>query len=352
MTDFMNGYPMLYYLFLAIFPLLFVIPFALMAVYAERKVSAYMQNRIGPNRTGPLGLLQTTADILKLLQKEDMRPGHSDRFLTSASPIVVFLGSYLIYAALPFNSILTGATLDLGLLFLLSVSGIVVIGILVAGWSSDNKYSLLGALRSAAQIISYEIPSVMVVMILFVITQSLSLTEISEKQTANIFNWYILGGPDLTWKKFIFIPIMIISAVILFISTLAEVNRTPFDLPEAESELVAGFHTEFSGIKFALFFLAEYANMFAVSALIATVFFGGYQSPFGYLGDALNLSWLVPAEQFFWFTIKALGLVFVQMWLRWTLPRLRIDQLMSLCWKYLIPIALFLFVLVTFITMI
>jgi NADH-quinone oxidoreductase subunit H len=145
---------------------------------------------------------------------------------------------------------------------------------------------------------------------------------------------------------------MIISAVILFISTLAEVNRTPFDLPEAESELVAGFHTEFSGIKFALFFLAEYANMFAVSALIATVFFGGYQSPFGYLGDALNLNWLVPAEQFIWFTLKSLALVFVQMWLRWTLPRLRIDQLMSLCWKYLIPIALFLFVLVTIITMI
>jgi NADH-quinone oxidoreductase subunit H len=219
------------------------------------------------------------------------------------------------------------------------VSGLVVAGILMAGWSSNNKYSLLGAMRSAAQIISYEIPTIIVVLTIVMITGTLSLNKLSELQSDYFWNWMIFGGPGFGLHKFLLIPFMFIGFIILYISTLAEVNRTPFDIPEAESELVAGYHTEYSGMKFAMFFLAEYANMFAVSAIVAAVFFGGYQSPFGYLGNAFNLPWLIPIEQFFWFTSKGLFFVFVQMWLRWTLPRLRVDQLMAVCWKYLIPIS-------------
>jgi NADH-quinone oxidoreductase subunit H len=171
------------------------------------------------------------------------------------------------------------------------------------------------------------------------ITGTLNLYTLSEMQTGYFWNWMIFGGPELGISKFIFIPLMIIGFVVIYISTLAEVNRTPFDIPEAESELVSGYHTEYSGMKFAMFFLAEYANMFAVSAVVSALFLGGFQSPFGYLGNTLNLPWLIPMEQFFWFAAKGTFLVIVQMWLRWTLPRLRVDQLMALCWKYLIPIA-------------
>jgi NADH-quinone oxidoreductase subunit H len=167
----------------------------------------------------------------------------------------------------------------------------------------------------------------------------MNLFDLTLSQTNYFWNWYILGGPDFGLKKFILIPFMIINFIIIYISTLAEVNRTPFDIPEAESELVSGFHTEYSGMKFAMFFLAEYANMFAVSAIIVALFFGGFQSPFGYIGNSLNIDWLIPLEQFFWFTLKGLFFVFVQMWLRWTLPRLRVDQLMTVSWKYLIPIS-------------
>jgi len=322
------------------FPLfLFILPFALFAVWLERKVSAHMQDRLGPMRVGYHGALQTIADILKLLQKEDIIASENDKPLFNLAPIIVFVGSYAVFAAIPFSGAYIGSEIDLGLFFIIAVSGLVVAGILMAGWSSNNKYSLLGAMRSVAQIISYEIPTIIVVLTIVMITGTLSLYKLSELQSGHFWNWMIFGGPGSDLHKFLFIPFMFIGFIVLYISTLAEVNRTPFDIPEAESELVAGYHTEYSGMKFAMFFLAEYANMFAVSAIVAAVFFGGYQSPFGYLGNTLHIPWLIPVEQFFWFTAKGLFFVFVQMWLRWTLPRLRVDQLMAVCWKYLIPIS-------------
>ncbi len=324
----------------ALLPLfIFILPFALVAVLAERKVSAHMQDRLGPMRVGYHGILQTVADILKLIQKEDITPDGTDKPFFNFAPVLVFAGSYAVFAAIPFSSYFIGSEINLGLFFIVAVSSLVVAGILMAGWASNNKYSLLGAMRSAAQMISYEIPTILVIVTLVMITGTLNLHTLSEMQTGYFWNWMILGGPVFGVSKFIFIPIMIISFVIIYTSTLAEVNRTPFDIPEAESELVAGYHTEYSGMKFAMFFLAEYANMFAVSAIVAALFFGGYQSPFGYLGNTLGIHWLIPIEQFFWFTVKGLIFVFVQMWLRWTLPRLRVDQLMAVCWKYLIPIA-------------
>lgn len=321
-----------------IVPVAFIIPFALFAVYLERKVSAHMQDRLGPMRVGSHGWKQTIADILKLLQKEDIMAEKTDKKLFNIAPVLVFTGSYATFAAIPFSSAYIGANLDLGLLFIVAVSGLVVASILMAGWSSNNKYSLLGAVRSTAQIVSYEIPTTLIIVMIVAATGTLNLYELSMKQT-NIFNWMLFGGYMGGWHKIVLIPCMIVGFVIVFISTLAEVNRVPFDIPEAESELVGGFHTEYSGMKFAMFFLAEYANMFAYSAIVSSIFLGGFQSPFGYLGNLLGISWLIPIEQFLWFTIKGMFFVFVQMWLRWTLPRLRVDQLMALCWKYLIPIA-------------
>ena len=317
----------------------FILPFALFAVWWERKISAHMQDRLGPMRVGWHGAFQTIADILKLLQKEDIIASNADKPLFNLAPVLVFAGSYAVFAAIPFSGSFIGTNMDLGLFFIIAVSGLVVAGILMAGWASNNKYSLLGAMRSAAQIISYEIPTMIVVITIVMITGTLNLQTLTEMQTGYFWNWMIFGGPGSDIQKFAFIPFMVIGFVILYISTLAEVNRTPFDIPEAESELVAGYHTEYSGMKFAMFFLAEYANMFAVSAIVAAVFFGGYQSPFGYLGNTLDAQLLIPFEQFFWFTAKGLFFIFVQMWLRWTLPRLRVDQLMALCWKYLIPIS-------------
>ena len=325
----------------SIIPVAFIIPFALFAVYLERKVSAHMQDRLGPMVTGWHGWLQTVADILKLIQKEDIVASKADKPLFNIAPVLAFTGCYAAFAAIPFSSAYIGTNIDLGLIYIVAVTSLVVAGILMAGWASNNKYSLIGAVRSAAQIISYEIPTVLVILTVIVVTNTLSLYELSVKQTGNIYNWLIFGGFITGWHKFAIIPFMFIGFVIIFISTLAEVNRTPFDIPEAESELVGGYHTEYSGMKFAMFFLAEYANMFAVSAIVASIFLGGFQSPFGYLGNLIGAHWLVPIEQFFWFTAKGIFFVFVQMWLRWTLPRLRVDQLMTMCWKYLIPIAVF-----------
>ena len=331
---------------------LFILPFALVAVLLERKVSAHMQDRLGPMRVGYHGILQTVADILKLIQKEDITPTDVDKPLFNLAPILVFAGSYAVFAAIPFSGAYIGANIDLGLFYIVAVSSLVVAGILMAGWSSNNKYSLLGAMRSAAQIVSYEIPTIMIILTIVMVTGTLNLYSLSEMQSGHFWNWLILGGPGVGISKFLLIPFMIIGFVIIYISTLAEVNRTPFDIPEAESELVAGYHTEYSGMKFAMFFLAEYANMFAVSAIVAAVFFGGYQSPIGYLGNTLGIHWLIPIEQFFWFTAKGLFFVLVQMWLRWTLPRLRVDQLMAVCWKYLIPIAFVNLIIIGLITLV
>jgi NADH-quinone oxidoreductase subunit H len=311
----------LVYVLMAIVPLLWIIPFALFAVWWERKISAHMQDRLGPMRVGGWhGWAQTIADILKLIQKEDIIPTAADKRLFILSPFVVFIGSYAAFAAIPFSAAYVGSEINIGLFYVISISSLVVIGLLMAGWSSNNKWSLFGAMRSAAQIVSYEIPVALSLLAVIMIVGSFDLQEINRAQSGPIWHWFV-------FQKF---PFLFIAAIIYFVASLAEVNRTPFDIPEAESELVAGYHTEYSGMKFALFFLAEYANMFAVSAIASTVFLGGWNSPFS---DFMS----GPLWGAFWFIAKGMGFVFLQMWLRWTLPRLRVDQLMYVGWKVLIP---------------
>ena len=329
----------------------FILPFALVAVLLERKISAHMQDRVGPMRVGYHGILQTVADIIKLIQKEDITASDTDKKFFNLAPFLVFAGSYGAFAAIPFSGIYIGTNADVGIFFIVAISSLVVAGLLMAGWASNNKYSLLGAMRSAAQIISYEIPTALVILTIVMVTGTLSLEKMSQMQTAYFWNWIIFGGAEWGFTKLLLLPFMLVAFLIFYISSLAEVNRTPFDIPEAESELVAGYHTEYSGMKFAMFFLAEYANMFAVSAIAVTIFLGGYQSPFGYLGNTLGWEWLVPIEQLFWFTAKGIFFVFIQMWLRWTLPRLRVDQLMAVCWKYLIPYAFVNLIIVGIITL-
>lgn len=311
----------LVYSLMAILPLLWIIPFALFAVWWERKISAHMQDRLGPMRVGGWhGWAQTIADILKLIQKEDIIPSAADSLLFTLSPYVVFVGSYAAFAAIPFSAAYVGSEINIGLFYIISISSLVVIGLLMAGWSSNNKWSLFGAMRSAAQIVSYEIPVAVALLAVVMVVGSFDLQQINQAQSGPIWNWFI-------FQKF---PFLFMAFLIYFVASLAEVNRTPFDIPEAESELVAGYHTEFAGMKFALFFLAEYANMFAVSAIATTLFLGGWNSPFGEFLSG-------PVWGLIWFLSKGMGIVFVQMWLRWTLPRLRVDQLMYVGWKVLIP---------------
>jgi NADH-quinone oxidoreductase subunit H len=311
----------LVYLIIAVIPLLWVIPYALFAVWLERKVSAHMQDRLGPMRVGGWhGWAQTLADIVKLLQKEDIVPTAADKKLFTLAPFVVFMGSYAAFAAIPFSSAYIGSGVNIGLFYIIAVSSLVAIGLLMAGWASNNKWSLFGAMRSVAQIVSYEIPTALALLAVVMIAGTLDLQEIDRQQTGWFWNWYI-------FHKF---PFVFLAFVIYFVASLAEVNRTPFDIPEAESELVAGYHTEYSGMKFAIFFLAEYANMFAVSAIASALFLGGWNSPFG---DFLS----GPLWGVFWFLSKGMFFIFIHMWLRWTLPRLRVDQLMYVSWKVLTP---------------
>lgn len=315
--------PIVTYALMAIVPLLWVIPFALFAVWWERKVSAHMQDRLGPMRTGGWhGWSQTIADILKLIQKEDIIPTAADRKLFILAPYVVFVGSYAAYAAIPFSAAFVGSEINIGLFYIISITSLVVVGLLMAGWASNNKWSLYGALRSAAQIVSYEIPVALAILTVVMVAGTFDLQELNRQQSGWFWNWYVFQKA----------PLLFFSFVIYFIASLAEVNRTPFDIPEAESELVGGYHTEYGGMRFALLFLSEYSNMFAVSAVAATIFFGGWNSPFG---DFLTGPWW----GFFWFILKGMAFIFVQMWLRWTLPRLRVDQLMYVGWKVLIPFA-------------
>lgn len=316
------GSDILAYVVVAMLPLfLWVLPYALFAVWLERKVSAHMQDRLGPMRTGGWhGWAQTIADILKLIQKEDIVPRAADKTLHLLAPFVVFVGSYAAFAAIPFSSSFIGSGINIGLFYVIAVSSLVVVGILMAGWASNNKWSLFGAMRSAAQIVSYEIPTALALLTVVMVTGTLDLQEINRQQAGPFWNWFVFAKP----------PFIFVAFVIYFVASLAETNRTPFDIPEAESELVAGYHTEYSGMKFAIFFLAEYGNMFAVSAVAASVFLGGWNSPFG---DFMN----GPVWGAFWFLSKGMFFVFVQMWLRWTLPRLRVDQLMHISWKVLTP---------------
>lgn len=311
----------LVYTIMAFVPLVWIVPFALFAVWWERKIAAHMQDRLGPMRTGGWhGWAQTIADILKLIQKEDIVPAPADGRLFRLAPYIVFAGSYAAYATIPFSAAYVGAELNIGLFYILAISSIVVVGLLMAGWASNNKWALLGAMRSAAQIVSYEIPVAVSLLAVVMVVGTFDMQAINAAQAGWFWNWFVFQKP----------PLLFLAAIIYFVASLAEVNRTPFDMPEAESELVAGYHTEYSGMRFAMFFLAEYANMFAVSAIAATLFFGGWNSPFG---DALN----GPLWGAFWFILKGMVFIFLQMWLRWTLPRVRVDQLMYVGWKVLIP---------------
>lgn len=331
----------------------------IVSVYLERKLSAFMQDRLGPMEVGKWGLLQLIADLIKLFQKEDIIPAKADRKLFKTAPYVIFAAIFAGFAFLPINSQLQGSNLETGVFLLLAIVTLDVVGILMAGWSSNNKFSLFGAVRSIAQIISYEVPLGLSILSVVMICQSLNLQEISFQQGVfsedvnYLFGIKSLGinttkiGGFTTWNIFRN-PFLIVSFVIFFIASLAEANRAPFDLPEAESELIAGYHTEYSGFRWAILFLAEYGMMLLVSLLGAVLFLGSWNTPFPNMGMIKLADWTsgTPCSLInhfwgaFWLFLKAYVLVLIQMWVRWTLPRLRIDQLMYLCWKILTPFAL------------
>jgi len=321
--------------------------FALFAVYAERKVSAFIQDRLGPTETGVYGTLQTFADIIKLVQKELITPSAADKMLFVLAPGIIFLAVYLGFAALPWAAGLAPTHLNLGLYYIFAIISIETLGILMAGWGSNNKYSLLGAMRSAAQIISYEIPAGFALTSVVMIAQTLNLQDIAMQQgilsTEKIKflgYWDVSStGGLLSWNIFR-APHLIIAFVIYFIASLAESNRAPFDIPEAESELVSGFHTEYSGLRFAIIFLAEYSMMFLVSMVGVILFLGAWNTPLPNIGSVQLATWTTGTIWgIIWIALKSLTLVGVQIWIRWTIPRLRVDQLMSLCWKVLTPLA-------------
>jgi NADH-quinone oxidoreductase subunit H len=305
----------------------------LVLVLMERKVSAWMQIRLGPNRVGPKGMLQSLADTLKLIVKEGLTPTGADKLLFNLAPFIAMIVAMLLMAPIAFARDFQLWDLNIGVLYVSAVSSMMVISILMAGWASNNKYSLMGAMRSGAQIVSYELSAGLSILTIVVLTGSLSLSDIIQSQ-AN--GWWIFKGH---------IPV-IIAFVTFIIAVTAETNRAPFDLAEAESELTAGFHTEYSGMKFALFFLAEYVNVFIVCAIGATLFLGGWM-PF-HIGNWEGFNRVmdyIPSS--IWFFGKTFFLIFVIMWFRWTFPRLRIDQLLNLEWKYLLPISMFNLLLAT-----
>ena len=294
----------------------------LLLVWMERRIAAFFQLRLGPNRVGPMGLFQTIADALKLVSKELTSPEKADKFLYNLAPYFVIVASLMALSVLPFSQEFHAFDINIGVFFLLAVSSIGVIGILLGGWSSNNKYSLIGAMRSGLQTISYELSVGLSILTIVLLAGSLQISEIIAAQQTG--GWFIIQGH---------IPAMI-AFMIFMIAGTAETNRAPFDLIEAESELGAGFHTEYSGMKFAYFFLAEFINMFIIAAIGVILFFGGWLSPFG-------ITESIPLLGIFWFMLKVLGLIFLMMWFRWTFPRLRVDQLLTLEWKYLLPINLF-----------
>ncbi len=290
--------------------LAFVITMVMGFIYFERRGIARFQVRQGPNRTGPMGMLQPVADAIKILIKEDIIPARGDKIIFWLAPLVTFVPVLMIFAVVPFQSGAPAllADLNIGILYVVAVSSIVSVGVFMAGWSSNNKYSLLGAMRDVAQLVSYEIPLALSIMGVVLLTGSLSLTDIVAAQSIP----FILLQP--------------LGFFIFFVAALAEVNRTPFDLLEADSEIVAGFNIEYSGMKFALFYLAEYCETVVLSAIAVTLFFSGWKGP------------LLPP--FLWFVIKIFAVFFVIVWIRSTIPRFRIDQVMGFAWKFLLPLAL------------
>ncbi len=325
----------------------FIAAFTLFAVYAERKIAGFVQDRLGPMETGKYGSLQTIADILKLLQKELITPSSADKILFRIAPIIIFVAVFTGFAVIPWAKDFIPADTHTGLFFIMAIISIDALGILMAGWGSNNKYSLLGSMRAIAQMVSYEIPVGLSLITVVMLTQTLNLNEIAIGQgiltngsikflgiwevneIGGLFAWNIFQAPHL-----------IITYIIFFIATLAECNRAPFDIPEAESELVGGFHTEYGGIQFAFIFLAEYAMMFLVSMLGVVLFLGGWNTALPNIGALRLADWTTGlAWGIFWTLAKSFLIVGIQMWIRWTLPRLRADQLMSLCWKVLTPLA-------------
>ena len=301
--------------------------------YMERKVAAFMQIRLGPNRVGPKGSLQIVADTIKLLFKEGLTPSSSDKFLFNAAPYIMVITTMLVIAPIAFTSGFQIWDVNIGVLYVSSVSSMSVIGILMAGWSSNNKYSLLGAMRCGAQIVSYELSIGLSLIAVVVLTGSLKISDIVMSQQDG---WWIFKGH---------LPVLI-AFVVFIIASTAEINRAPFDLAEAESELTAGFHTEYSGMKFAMFLLAEYINLFIVAAMGATLFLGGWMPlHFGMDNGFNHVMDYIPG--FVWFFGKTFLLIFIIMWFRWTFPRLRIDQLLNLEWKYLLPISMINLLVVT-----
>ncbi len=297
-----------------------------LGTYAERKISADLQIRPGPNRVGPYGILQMVADGVKMFLKEDIVPDHSDRFLFYIAPLLAIVGVFGTLAVLPLSSGFTLTDLNIALFYLVAISSLVGLAVFLGGYASNSKWSMLGGLRGAAQIVSYEIPVLLSMFAVVLISGGLSFKVILSEQSGGPVGWYIFHNP------FTFIAFFV-----YFIGALAETNRAPFDLPEAESELVSGYHTEFSGMRFAFFALAEYIEVFVVCALGATLFLGGYKVPFNLGGDTLLGQFLQVGV----IMAKALLLYYVVIWIRWTLPRMRVDHLMTLCWKYLTPIAFF-----------
>jgi len=310
----------------ASFAALFISLFAGFTSVAERKIAGRIQSRIGPNYVFFRGLFQFVADGIKTLQKEDIIPDRADGALFRLAPYVVFTAVFLSFASIPFGMHIIAADLNTGILYIMAVSSLNVIGILMAGWGSNNKWSMLGGFRSAAQIVSYEIPSALSALTVIVMAGSLSMQSIIAGQGSWPWEWYIASNPFLT-----------ISFFIMFISLLAEGNRTPFDLPESESELVSGYNTEYSGIRFLIFFFAEWANLYVISVILSSLFLGGWNSPFHFGFHAGSV--FIEITGIFLLFLKALFLTFIIIMLRWTLPRMRIDQLMSLSWKYLTPIS-------------
>lgn len=339
--------------------------YALVAVYAERKIAAFIQDRLGPMETGPFGMFQTLADVLKLILKEAIVPTAADKKLFLFAPALIFVSVFAGFAVLPIGPGTSGAVTHVALLFVLGIVAIDIVGILIGAWASSNKYALLGAGRAIAQIVSYEIPAALALLVAIMMYGSMDLQELSAMQ--GIYAQepvYFLGiwdvteiGGFLSWSIFRY-PHLLIAYVIYFIASLAECNRAPFDIPEAESELVAGYHVEYGGFQFALIMLSEYMKMWMVGLIAAVVFLGGWNTPLPNVFISADFTLALadwtsgPAGTLsgafwgaFWIVGKSLLAVFVHMWIRWTYPRLRVDQLMRLCWKVLTPIALGLFLI-------
>jgi len=312
------------FFFAAVVVLGFVLPLVTFTILIERRVWSRIQSRIGPNRVGPQGLLQTLADGIKNILKEDIIPDAADRPLFAFAPYLLVWGFMATFVVIPFSSALIIADLNVGILYITAIVALSAVGVLMAGWASNNKWSLLGGIRSAAQLVSYEIPAGLSLLPIVLLTGTLSTQGIIQAQGWAPWDWFAFHS-----------PFTFLAALVFYISALAEANRTPFDIPEAESELVAGFTTEYSGFRFSLFPMAEWGSLYVTGALMTVLFFGGWQIPTGWTNNAVLLN----VAQFTVFFLKSYFWVFIAMWIRGTLPRIRVDQMMSLCWKYLVPIS-------------